>query len=100
MLYPSDEFGGQELPQDQIAAFVAAQGLPTTPGSGVTLMAKTKVNGEKADPVWKALKANFPGDITWNFAGIFLVDKTGTPVGRWNAKGLAAIDESIKFLLA
>ena len=63
-------------------------------------MAKVKVNGPKADPVWTALKADFPGDITWNFAGIFLVDKTGTPVGRWNAKGLSAIGESIKHLLA
>ena len=63
-------------------------------------MAKSKVNGDNADPVWKSLKAAFPGDITWNFAGIFLVDKEGTPVGRWNAKGLAALDESIKHLLA
>ena len=41
LLYPSDEFGGQELPSDQIANFVHSKGLPTM-GGGCTLMQKAK----------------------------------------------------------
>ena len=33
-----------------------------------------KVNGPEADPAWKLAKSAFPGDIGWNFAGIFLFD--------------------------
>ena len=39
LLYPSDEFGAQELPSAQVPAFVAKQGLPTE-GGGCTLMEK------------------------------------------------------------
>jgi len=52
LLFPSDEFGGQELPSEQVPAFVEKQGLPTD-GNGVTLMAKVskhnpRQNGEGA----------------------------------------------------
>lgn len=100
LLYPSDEFGGQEKPEDQIAAFVEKQGLPTTPGSGCTLMKKVKVNGANADPVWQLAKAAFPGEIKWNFAGIFVFDQTGMPVGRFNASQLDKVDAKLTALLA
>jgi len=43
LLYPSDEFGHQELPSEQVGPFVKSKGLPTD-GGGCTLMAKAKVN--------------------------------------------------------
>ena len=84
LLYPSDEFGGQELPSQQIPQFVTSKGLPTD-GGGCILMDKVKVNGEVADEVWKLAQANFPGDIGWNFDGIFLWDASGKAVGRYTA---------------
>lgn len=98
-MYPSDEFGGQELPSAQIPAFVQSKGLPTD-GGGCTLMAKVKVNGNAADPVWKFAKETFPGDVRWNFAGIFLFDKDGTPIGRFAAQDLPKIEEALEKALA
>ena len=98
LLYPSDEFGGQELPSDQIAPFVQSKGLPTS-GGGCTLMQKSKVNGPAADPVWKLAKKSFPGDVTWNFAGIILFDAKGEPSGRFAAQELPAVGEALKRLV-
>ena len=95
LLYPSDEFGGQELPSAQIAPFVTKKGLPTN-GGGCTLMAKVKVNGPTADPVWQLAKSSFPGDIKWNFAGIFLFDKTGKPLARYAAQQLPEVEAAIE----
>jgi len=96
-LYPSDEFGRQELPTEQIPAFVKKSGLPVD-GDGCTLMAKTEVNG--ADPVWNYCKMAFPGQVQWNFAAFFLVDKTGTVVGRFSARELDKCDAALAQLSA
>ena len=99
LLFPSDEFGGQELPAKQIPAFVEGKGLPTA-GGGCHLMAKVKVNGPEADPIWQAAKAAFPGEVQWNFAGIFLFDKDGVPVGRYSARELSQLDLDLKALMS
>jgi len=99
LLYPSDEFGRQELPSDQIPAFVSGKGLPIN-GGGCTLMSKVSVNGAAADPVWKMAKAAFPGDIGWNFAGIFVFDKQGVPIGRFSAKELPKVAEALEKALS
>ena len=96
ILYPSDEFGEQELPSADIPAFVM-QYLPLADGGDVHLMAKTEVNG--ADPVWRFLKGFFPGEVGWNFDAIWLVDQTGEPVGRYNARQLDRVDADLKYLL-
>ena len=99
LLYPSDEFGGQELPSEQIPGFVTNKGLPTK-GGGCTLMAKVSVNGPAADPVWRLAKAAFGGgDIQWNFAGIFLFDKQGKPVGKYTAQELDKVEADIEALV-
>ena len=41
-------------------------------------MDKVCVNGPDAHPAWTLAKEAFPGDVTWNFAGIFLFDGDGT----------------------
>ena len=50
LLFPSDEFGGQELPSSEIAPFL--QGFKLTKdlpleGDGCRLMEKVSVNGRK-----------------------------------------------------
>jgi len=99
LLYPSDEFGRQELPSEKIPDFVAGFDLPTN-GGGCTLMEKVAVNGPDTDPVWKLAKSAFPGNIAWNFAGIFLFDKHGQPVGRFSARELGKVESTLAALVA
>lgn len=98
VLFPSDEFGQQELPSEQIPDFVKGYQLPTD-GGGCTLMQKVNVNGPAADPVFKLAKSAFPGDISWNFAGIFIFDKHGKPVGRFSARELSKVEATLDALL-
>jgi len=79
LIFPSDEFGGQELPEDQVCGFVGSHGLPVD-APGCHVMAKVQVNGNH--PIWKLAKSAFPGPVEWNFDGIFLFDKAGLPVLR------------------
>ena len=84
LLYPSSEFGNQELPSDEVASFVASKGLPTD-GDGCTVMSMVEINGPMADPVWATCKQAFPGDVYWNFGGVFLIDQCGAVIGRYRA---------------
>ena len=98
LLFPSDEFGGQELPSEEIAPFL--QGFKLTKdlplnGDGCRLMEKVTVNGDDAHPVFKLGKESFDGDIGWNFAGIFLFDGEGACTGRFDAKGLKELGEAL-----
>ena len=81
LLFPSDEFGGQELPEAQAAEFCVKKGLPNNaPGS--RMFAKSNVNGPSTHPLWAIAKEKFPGDVNWNFDGIVLFDKGGVPASR------------------
>uniref|UniRef100_A0A7S3AI03 Glutathione peroxidase n=1 Tax=Haptolina ericina TaxID=156174 RepID=A0A7S3AI03_9EUKA len=98
LLYPSDEFGGQELPSEKIPAFCTGKGVPVNqPGSH--LMAKVQVNGSSADPVWQFAKAAFPGDVPWNFAGMFLFDKEGNCVQRYDGRRAAPDETTLRSYL-
>ena len=95
LLFPSDEFGGQELPSEEIAPFL--QGFKLTKdlplnGDGCRLMEKVTVNGDDAHPVFQLGKVSFPGDIGWNFAGIFLFDADGA----WAAHGTHGVASSAR----
>ena len=59
-------------------------------------MAKAHVNGAATDPVWKFAKKVYPGEVTWNFAGIFLFDAHGTPSGRFSANQLSEVDVKVR----
>jgi len=84
VLWPSDEFGNEELPSDQIAAFVGRYGLSADGEARCTVMAKAKVGGAGAHPMWQAIVAALPGrPVDWNFAAWVLFDGTGVPVGSW-----------------
>lgn len=96
VLYPSDEFGAQELPEHELPCFVSKY---LTLDRNVHLMAKVAVNGEQADTVWQSLKTFYPGDVEWNFDALFLVDQTGEPVGRYTARELPRVEADLKYLI-
>ena len=81
--FPSNEFGGQDPgSNDQIASFCQLNYDVSFP-----MMAKVKVNGADAHPLWKWLTAEARGvlgtqAVKWNFTK-FLVGKDGTVIKRY-----------------
>ena len=81
--FPSNEFGGQDPgSNEQIASF-----CQLNYGVSFPMMAKVKVNGADAHPLWQWLKAQAPGllgteGIKWNFTK-FLVAKDGRVLKRY-----------------
>jgi len=81
--FPSNEFGGQDPgSNDQIASF-----CELNYGVSFPMMAKIKVNGSEAHPLWKFLKSEKPGflgteAIKWNFTK-FLVGRDGQVIKRY-----------------
>jgi glutathione peroxidase len=81
--FPSNEFGGQDPgSNDEIASF-----CQLNYGVSFPMMAKTRVNGSEAHPLWQWLKAEAPGllgtqAIKWNFTK-FLVGKDGLVIKRY-----------------
>ena len=98
LLFPSDEFGGQELPSEEIAPFLQGfkltKDLPLDGTGGCRLMEKIEVNGDDAHPVFQLGKEAFPGEVAWNFA-IFHFDAEGKCVGRYDAKGLKELGAAL-----
>lgn len=92
LLFPSDEFGGQELPSNKICDFVSTMGL-NGDEPGFHVMAKCKVNGPSAHPVWVYAKQAFPGEIGWNFGAIFLFDKHGACVQRGSLRQAPTVEQ-------
>ena len=83
------------MPSEESAPFLKGfkltKDLPLN-GDGCWLMAKVRTNGEDAHPIFKQGKEAFPGDVAWNFAGIFLFDADGECTGRYDAKSLQELD--------
>ena len=81
--FPSNEFGGQDPgSNDEIASF-----CQLNYGVSFPMMAKVKVNGADAHPLWQWLKAQAPGllgteGVKWNFTK-FLVGKDGRVIKRY-----------------
>ncbi len=81
--FPSNEFGGQDPgSNDEIASF-----CQLNYGVSFPMMAKVKVNGSEAHPLWQWLKAQAPGllgteAVKWNFTK-FLVGKDGQVIKRY-----------------
>jgi glutathione peroxidase len=75
--FPCNQFGGQDPgSNDEIASFCQLNF-----GVSFPMMAKVKVNGGEAHPLWQWLKAEAPGvlgteGIKWNFTK-FLVGRDG-----------------------
>jgi len=78
LAFPCNQFGGQEPKSEaEIKEFVKKFNVD------FPLFSKINVNGPKTHSVFEFLKKAFPGDVTWNFAGKFLVDRQGIPVRRF-----------------
>jgi glutathione peroxidase len=81
--FPSNEFGGQDPGSDEeIASF-----CEMNYGVSFPMMAKVKVNGTEAHPLWQWLKAEKSGflgtqAIKWNFSK-FLVGRDGQVLKRY-----------------
>ncbi len=81
--FPSNEFGGQDPgSNDEIASF-----CQLNYGVSFPMMAKVKVNGGDAHPLWQWLKAQAPGvlgteAVKWNFTK-FLVGRDGRVLKRY-----------------
>ncbi|RQO59952.1 glutathione peroxidase [Paucibacter sp. KBW04] len=81
--FPSNEFGGQDPgSNEEISSFCELNF-----GVSFPMMAKVKVNGADAHPLWQWLKAQKPGflgteGIKWNFTK-FLVGRDGQVIKRY-----------------
>jgi glutathione peroxidase len=81
--FPSNEFGAQDPgSNDQIASF-----CQLNYGVSFPMMAKTRVNGSDAHPLWQWLKGEAPGllgtqGIKWNFTK-FLIGRDGQVIKRY-----------------
>jgi len=81
--FPSNEFGAQDPgSNDDIASF-----CQLNYGVSFPMMAKVKVNGADAHPLWQWLKAQAPGllgteGVKWNFTK-FLVGRDGKVLKRY-----------------
>ena len=76
LLFPCNQFGAQEPGSNaDILSFCALNGAD----AAITLE-KGDVNGENTRPTYQYIKtATGMPTVRWNFAGKFLVDKSGTP---------------------
>mmetsp|Transcript_24623 Transcript_24623/g.34413 ORF Transcript_24623/g.34413 Transcript_24623/m.34413 type:complete len:120 (-) Transcript_24623:642-1001(-) len=78
LAFPSNQFGSQEPGSpSEIRNFVDGYGVQ------FPMMDKVDVNGAQTSPVYKFLKGD-GGDIMWNFATKFLVDKEGKTLTRFD----------------
>ena len=81
--FPSNEFGAQDKGSNtEIASF-----CELNYGVDFPMMAKVKVNGADAHPLWQWLKAQSPGllgseAVKWNFTKV-LVGKDGRVIKRY-----------------
>ena len=81
--FPSNEFGGQDPGSNgEIASF-----CELNYGVDFPMMAKVRVNGVEAHPLWKWLTSEAPGvlgtqAVKWNFTK-FLVGKDGKVIKRY-----------------
>ena len=59
------------------------------------LLEKTDVNGPSTHPVFAYLKSVYPGDVTWNFHGLFVINEHGIPIRRFSREPYPEIDAFI-----
>lgn len=99
--FPSNEFGAQDPgSNDEIASF-----CQLNYGVSFPMMAKLRVNGAQAHPLWRWLTAQAPGAfgtqrVKWNFTK-FLVGRDGTVRKRYGpTDSPASIKKDIEAALA
>jgi len=90
--FPCNQFGKQE-PGDpaDIKDFAKSSFNVTFP-----LLEKNDVNGPQTQPVFSYLKQVYPGDVTWNFHGMFVINEDGIPIHRFQHQRYPEIDAAVK----
>ena len=85
LILPCNQFGGQEPGSaTEIEEFCALKGV-----KGANVLEKADVNGPKTRPAYKYLKEKgVLGDVSWNFAGAFIVDKAGNAMAVKDSKAV------------
>jgi len=69
---PTTQFRQEYKTNDELAKYIDSKSIT------FTILGLTDVNGKNAHPLYNLLKeATGSGDITWNFASYFLLDRTG-----------------------
>ena len=88
--FPSREFGKQEYAKDQdISTFLESTfEISESKTPNVKILARTTVNGEEANPIWRwlATASGVSKDTRWNFATKFVVDRSGEKVLRFDGR--------------
>jgi len=56
-------------------------------------MTKVNVNGKDTHPIFTWLKKAFPGDIGWNFTGVWVIGPDGVPTCRFNKAPFKEIEK-------
>lgn len=91
--FPSDNFGGQELDNNEDIQEFCERNYGVT----FLLSEKIDVKGDEIHPLFKFLTTqknpDFTGDIEWNFEK-FLIDKEGYLVHRYRSR-ISPLDEAI-----
>jgi len=96
LAFPCDQFGGQEpWEEKQIVDHVREKF-----GVKFPLFQKLNVNGDNTHPLYKWLKESFPGDVTWNFAAKFIINREGVPVRRFEKEGWDEVSNFVEEILA
>jgi len=90
--FPCNQFGGQEPGDNKDIKDFAEKSFQVT----FPLFAKNDVNGKNTQPIFKYLKDVYPGDVTWNFHGMFIINEDGIPIKRFQHQKYPEIDASIK----
>lgn len=81
---PCNAFGRQENGSpEEIKAFAKAK----YPEALIT--ERSEVNGPSAHPIMALGLSKFPGEIGWNFDGVFVFDKEGKPSARFGNSAMA-----------
>jgi len=91
LAFPCGQFMNQELATDEAVCEFASKKY----GAKFPLYSKADVNGTNTQPVYAWLKQAFPGDITWNFASKFIIDRNGVPVKRFEKESYADIEKFV-----
>lgn len=89
---PCNSFGMQESGSPaEIAEFALKR------YSKLIITEKAEVNGSSAHPIMALGRSKFPGNIKWNFDGVFLFSRSGEPVARFgNSASFSDVQNEIE----
>ena len=95
MVPVTNEFGGQEPGTDaQIKTFCTTNYKVTFP-----MLSKVTITGDQKVPLYKALTAQSPGEVKWNFEK-FLIGRDGKVAARFKSDVEPNADELVKAIQA